>query len=77
MTTLPNLRAEDVLSPSELQAVTGKAQAKTQAAALARLGVPFRFTGHKVIVERVVADAHDLLPKPAGSSAFRWDRIRK
>lgn len=68
---------EDPLSSSELQALTGKAQAKTQAAVLARLGLPFRFTGHKVILDRAIATAHDLLPKPAGASGLRWDRIRR
>jgi hypothetical protein len=69
--------AEDPLSDSELQTLTGKAQAKTQAAVLARLGLPFRYTGRKVILERSIAAAHELLPKPAGGTGLRWDRIRR
>ena len=68
--------ADDTLSASELQAITGKSQAKTQAAALARLGLPFRFTGSKVILDRAIAVAHEVLPKPAGSTGLRWDRLR-
>ena len=58
--------ADDTLTAEELRAVTGKAQAKSQAAALARLGLPFRFTGRSVILERAIARAHELLPRPAG-----------
>jgi 3-hydroxyisobutyrate dehydrogenase-like beta-hydroxyacid dehydrogenase len=54
---------DDTLSPQELAEVTGKARAASQAAALARLGVPFIFLGRAVKVSRVVAQAHALLPQ--------------
>lgn len=54
---------DDTLTADELRAITGKAQAKSQAAALARLGLPFRFTGRAVLLERAVAKAHELLPQ--------------
>lgn len=53
----------DTLTPAEVKAVTGKPQPKTQAAALARLGIPYTFTGRAVLVDRAVALAHDLLPQ--------------
>jgi hypothetical protein len=51
------------LSPSELCEITGKRQAAAQAAVLAKLGVPFEFLGRSIRVDRVVAQAHALLPK--------------
>lgn len=66
----------DILSAGELRAVTGKAQAKSQAAVLARLGVPFRFTGRAVLLERQVARAHDLLPTPTVAGGVRLDKAR-
>ena len=68
---------DDVLSKTELQVITGHAQPKTQAAKLARLGVPFRFTGRAVVVERVAAMLHDLLPKHAADGAPRIDLVRR
>lgn len=54
---------DETLTADELRVVTGKANPKTQAAALARLGLPFRFTGRAVLLERQVARAHELLPQ--------------
>lgn len=51
----------DTLTPSELAAVTSRKRTAAQAAALARRGVPFRFEGRRVLVERAVASAHGLL----------------
>jgi len=44
------------LSPSELIAVTGKRRAASQASVLARMGVPFAFAGHAVLVDRACSD---------------------
>lgn len=68
--------AEDTLTADELRAVTGKAQAKSQAAALARLGLPFRFTGRAVLLERAIARAHELLPKQTSGGGVRLDKAR-
>ena len=68
--------AADTLTADELRAVTGKAQPKSQAAALARLGLPFRFTGRAVVLERHVARAHELLPQPAAGGGVRLDKAR-
>jgi len=56
------------LSASELVAATGKRRAASQAAVLARMGVPFAFLGRSVVVDRAVAMAHALLPnaRPTG-----------
>ena len=51
------------LSPAELLAITGKRRAASQASVLARMGVPFAFAGHAVLVDRAVAMAHALLPQ--------------
>jgi hypothetical protein len=64
------------LTDAELIAVTGgKRRAAAQAAALAKLGVPFRFLGRTVEVARTVAQAHALLPdsRPAG---IDFSRVR-
>lgn len=61
--------AEPHLDPTELVQATGKRQAASQAAVLARLGVPFVFLGRAVRVDRQVAVAHALLhpdSRPAG-----------
>lgn len=56
------------LSAAELVTVTGKRRAASQAAVLARMGVPFAFLGRSVSVERAVAMAFALLPnaRPVG-----------
>lgn len=66
----------DTLTADELRAITGKGNGKTQAAALARLGLPFRFTGRAVLLERAVARAHELLPSQASTGGVRLDKIR-
>ncbi len=69
--------ADDTLTADELRAVTGKANPKTQAATLARLGLPFRFNGRAVLLDRAVARAHELLPNQAATSgprSLRWGR---
>ena len=67
---------EDTLTADELRAITGKAQPKSQAAALARLGLPFKFTGRAVLLERAIARAHELLPQHPATTGPRWDRLR-
>lgn len=54
------------LTPAELRAITGKTRASAQAAALARKGIAFVFTGHRVRVARVVALAYELVPSQQG-----------
>jgi hypothetical protein len=53
----------DTLTPAEIAEITGKRRAAAQAAALAKLGIPFAFLGRAVRVSREVASAHDLLPQ--------------
>lgn len=62
-----------ILTPAEVVAATGKRRAASQAAVLARLGVPFAFLGRSVSVDRAVALAHALLPnsRPAGVDLSR------
>lgn len=67
---------DDTLTADELRAVTGKGNAKTQAATLARLGLPFRFTGRAVLLERAVARAHQLLPQHPATGGVRLDKVR-
>lgn len=66
---------DDTLTPAELRAITGKAQAKSQAAALARMGLPFSFNGRAVKLDRAVARAHELLPSRQ-ASGVRLDLVR-
>lgn len=58
------------LDADELRRVTGKRQAASQAAVLARLGIPFVFLGRAIRVDRHVAQAFELLkqdnPHPQG-----------
>lgn len=67
----------DDLTPAELAAITGKTRAASQAAALARLGVPFVFLGRACKVARTVAAAHALLPerRPA-AGGVDFSRVR-
>lgn len=53
-----------MLTAAEVAAITGKRRAATQAAVLARMGVPFAFLGRSVSVERAVALAHALIQTP-------------
>ena len=67
----------DDLTPAELAEITGKKRAASQAAALARLGVPFVFLGRAVKVARAVAQAHALLPERAAKpSGVDFSRVR-
>ena len=66
----------DELTPDELRAATGKAHPRTQASALARKGVPFTFTGQAVRVERIVAQAHDLLPQRERGGGVQLENVR-
>ena len=58
---MPTTADPQTLTVAEVADMTGKARASSQAAVLAKMGVPFRFTGRAVIVERAVALAHELL----------------
>lgn len=53
----------DDLTPAEIAEITGKKRVASQAAVLAKLGVPFVFLGRAVRVARTVAQAHALLPE--------------
>lgn len=66
----------DDLSPAELAEVTGKRRAAAQAAALARLGVPFVFLGRAVKVARTVATAHALLPQSRAVGGVDFSRVK-
>lgn len=67
---------DDLLTPAEVVAATGKARAASQAAVLARKGVPFTFVGHAVKVARAVAMAHALLPERRPVGGIQFDRVR-
>jgi hypothetical protein len=60
---------DDTLTHAELVKITGKSRPPSQAAALARLGVPFHFLGRAVRVSRTVAAAHALLPQQTQATA--------
>ena len=67
----------DDLTPAEVREITGKTRAASQAAALARLGVPFVFLGRAVRVARAVAQAHALLPdRPQQPGGVDFSRVR-
>jgi hypothetical protein len=66
----------DELSPAELAAITGKSRVVSQAAVLAKLGVPFVFLGRAIRVSRQVAQAHELLPKSRAVSGVDFSLIR-
>jgi len=67
---------QDELSPAELAEVTGKARAASQAAVLARMGVPFVFLGRAVRVARTVAQAHALLPPSRDVCGVDFSRVK-
>jgi hypothetical protein len=58
----------ETLTAAEIAKITGKQRAASQAAVLAKLGIPFAFSGRSVTVQRLIAQAHELLPeqRPAG-----------
>lgn len=64
------------LSPAELAEITGKKRAASQAAVLARMGVPFVFLGRAVRVARDVAQAHALLPQGRIGGGVDFSRVR-
>lgn len=64
------------LTPAELAAATGKARAASQAAVLAKRGVPFVYSGNSVRVARAVAQAFELLPQPALRSGVNFGAVR-
>jgi hypothetical protein len=64
------------LTDAEVIAITGKSRAASQAAVLAKLGVPFRFLGRSVEVARAVAQAHALLPEATRPAGIDYSRIR-
>jgi hypothetical protein len=66
----------DALTPAELAEATGKARAASQAAALAKLGVPFTYSGRAVILDRGIAVAHNLLQDAKPSSGVNWSQVR-
>ncbi len=66
----------DDLTPAELAEITGKRRAPSQAAVLARMGVPFVFLGRAVRVSRAVAAAHALLPQRAAASGIDFAAVR-
>lgn len=68
--------ADDTLSPAELAEVTGKRRAASQAAVLAKRGVPFQFMGSAVRVSRQVAQAHALLPEARQPSGVDFTQVR-
>lgn len=51
------------LTPAEVAAATGKTRPASQAAALAKRGIAYVYTGSKVRVSRAVAQAFELLPQ--------------
>lgn len=67
--------SDDTLTPAELVKATGKSRAASQAAALARMGIPFAFLGRSVSVERAVAMAHALI-QPARPRGVDLSRVR-
>jgi hypothetical protein len=71
------MNPDDALSPAELAQVTGKARAPSQAAVLARMGVPFVYLGRAVRVSRAIAQAHALLPEgPRTTTGVDFSRVR-
>jgi hypothetical protein len=59
----------DELTAKELVEITGKTRPASQAAVLARQGIPFTFLGRAVRVSRQVAQAHALLPQVASKAS--------
>lgn len=66
----------DELTPAEVAKVTGKTRAASQAAVLAKMGVPFVFLGRVVKVQRLVAQAHALLPQARQTGGVDFSRVR-
>lgn len=66
----------DELTPQELAEVTGKKRPASQAAVLARQGVPFTFLGRAIKVSRQIAQAHALLPERRAASGVDFTLVR-
>ena len=66
----------DDLSPAEVADLTKKKRADQQAAALAKMGVPFRFGGGVVSVRRAVAQELPAWLAKTRESGPRFDLIR-
>lgn len=66
----------DQLTPAELAEITGKRRVVSQAAVLAKMGVPFQFLGRAILVQRQVAQAHALLPQPRAASGVDFSLVR-
>lgn len=64
-----------ILSDADVTRITGKTRPASQAAVLAKRGVPFTFLGRSVRVVRAVAEAHALLP-PQRTAGVDFSRIR-
>ena len=66
----------DDLTPAEVAEITGKSRAASQAAVLAKRGVPFVFLGRAVKVDRTVARAFALLPDRPARSGVDFSAVR-
>jgi hypothetical protein len=66
----------DELTPAELAEITGKRRVVSQAAVLAKMGVPFQFLGRAIRVQRQIAQAHALLPEARVSSGVDFSLVR-
>ena len=68
---------DDKLTARELHAITGTTRPVAQATKLVRLGVPFRWTGRAVVLERMAARMHELLPEREMAGEPRLDLLRR
>lgn len=66
----------DDLTAAELAEITGKRRVVSQAAVLAKMGVPFQFLGRAIRVQRQVAQAHALLPQSRVASGVDFSLVR-
>lgn len=71
------LGPDDILSASELQAITGKARVYMQAGELAKRGIPFSFNGRAIRLQRVIALAHELMPERPPGGGVRLDLAKR
>ena len=67
---------DPALTQAELVEITRKTRAASQAAALARMGVPFTFLGRAVRVDRAIALAHALLPEPQRAAGIDFSAVK-
>ena len=70
------MKPADTLTPSELQAITGKRTLRQQVARLVVMGVPFRFGGGAVEVKRAVAEELPQWREAKAQRAPRLDLVR-